>query len=59
MSLSRETRDLARRLLDYEAAAGDATERTDAAVIRVCENCVCLFAQSWELPIIACCSRAL
>ena len=38
MSLSRETRDLARRLLDYEAAAGDTTERTDAAVIRVCEK---------------------
>ncbi len=38
MMLSRETRDLAQRLIDYEAAAGDASEPKKSAVIRVCEK---------------------
>ena len=38
MMLSRETQDLAQRLLDYEAAAGGSTESKKSAVIRVCEK---------------------
>jgi hypothetical protein len=38
MMLSRETRDLAQRLIDHEAAAGDASEPKKSAVIRVCEK---------------------
>ena len=38
MMLSRETRDLAQRLLDYEAAAGETSEPKKSAVIRVCEK---------------------
>ena len=38
MMISRETQDWARRLLDYEAAAGDAAEPQKCAVIRVCEK---------------------
>ena len=38
MILSRETRDLAQRLSDYEAAAGDASEPKKSAGIRVCEK---------------------
>ena len=38
MMLSRETQDLAQRLLDYEAAAGDTFQSKKSAVIRVCEK---------------------
>jgi hypothetical protein len=38
MMLSRETQDLAQRLLDHEAAAGGPTESKKSAVIRVCEK---------------------
>ncbi len=38
MMLSRETQDLAQRLLDCEAAAGDTFESSKSAVIRVCEK---------------------
>jgi hypothetical protein len=38
MTLSRDTQDLARRLLDYEAAAGDASGSTDAVIVRVCDK---------------------
>lgn len=38
MMLSRETQDLAQRLLDYEAAAGGSSESKKSAVIRVCEK---------------------
>jgi hypothetical protein len=38
MMLSRETRDLAQCLIDYEAAAGDASEPKKSAGIRVCEK---------------------
>jgi len=38
MMLSRETRDLAQRLIDYEAVAGETSEPKKSAVIRVCEK---------------------
>lgn len=38
MMHSQETQDLARRLLNYEAAAGDTSEPARSAVIRVCEK---------------------
>ncbi len=38
MMLSRETQDLAQRLLDCEAAASGSTESKKSAVIRVCEK---------------------
>jgi len=38
MMLTRETQDLAKRLIDYEAAAGDTSEPQKSAVIRVCEK---------------------
>ncbi len=38
MMLSRETQDLAQRLLDYEAAADGSSESKKSAVIRVCEK---------------------
>lgn len=38
MMLSRETLDLAERLLDYETAAGDTTESNKSALMRVCER---------------------
>jgi hypothetical protein len=38
MMHSQETQDLARQLLDYEAAAGDTSEPVESAVIRVCEK---------------------
>ena len=38
MMLSRETRDLAQRLIDYEAGAGETSGPKKSAVIRVCEK---------------------
>jgi hypothetical protein len=38
MMLSRETRDLAQRLIDYEADAGETSAPKKSAVIRVCEK---------------------
>jgi hypothetical protein len=38
MMLSRETRDLAQRLIDHEAAAGDTSEPRKSAVIRICDK---------------------
>jgi hypothetical protein len=38
MMLSRETRDLAQRLIDYEAGAGEISEPKKSAAIRVCEK---------------------
>jgi hypothetical protein len=38
MMYSRETQDLAQRLIDYETAADDTTESGQCAVIRVCEK---------------------
>jgi hypothetical protein len=38
MMLSRETRDLAQRLMDYESGAGNTSEPQQSAVIRICER---------------------
>jgi hypothetical protein len=38
MTPSRETQDLARRLVDCEAAAGKTSEPTDSVIVRVCEK---------------------
>src|SRR5476649_1399272 len=38
MTLSRETHELAKRLLDYEAAAVDTSAPADSVVVRVCEK---------------------